>query len=268
MDAPNINEVLAYAKPIIYKFISAKASDAPQEHKLEMEQQAYMRLLEAFPGIDKDAGWKSFVYTHARGAVLDYLKFGKGFTESRWSLSDSKKKKSARVPKLTQRVEVVTKGGKDEDVSVERALGQNGVFSEINLDRITIRWDLLARLASNDDHLHAFAKYLKGMTIEEMAPVFGVVRTRVSQMIQIFLERFDDPEIADDPYFKQVCYALGICKELGMKDEDQSAVMGFAMGWKLEPVDLDSVKPHQYLVEQASQMGLFDGVEEEGEEKH
>jgi hypothetical protein len=261
MEVLKLETVLAYAKPLIHKFINEKAGDVPREHKDEIEQTGYLRIIEAFPRIQADAGWKSFVYTHCLGAVQDYMKFGKGFQESKWSLNSQPDE--ARTPKLTKRVEIYDDGQATDDFDIDRALGANGIFSEIDLDAIVIRWDLLARLSRNDDHLHAFARFLLGQSIEEMAPVFGVVRTRVSQMIQIFLDRFDDPEQADDPYFKQVCFALGICKQLGMPDVDQASVMGFAMGWKLDPVDLDWIPDGV----QDTQMDMFGEQNEEESEQ-
>lgn len=258
--ALTIEQVIDYAKPLVHSYVSKVAADAPREHKQEIEQAVYLRLLKAFPRFDPKKGQFSFVYTHVRGAVLDYLKFGRGFAENRWSLSKSPNE--ARTPKLTKRVQQYSSGESDDEVCLDQLLGENKKFQTVDFDKINIRWDLVARLASNDDHLHAFARNIRGQTIEEMAPVFGVVRTRVSQMIQMFIGRFDDPACADDPYFKQVCYAFGLCKALGMEDKDQSEVMGFSMGWKLEPVDLDSIS------DQVSQMGFFDEEDENAEDEN
>jgi DNA-directed RNA polymerase specialized sigma24 family protein len=247
MDAPTIEQVLSYAKPLVFKFIAQHSADAPPEHKEEIEQNAYLRLIQAFPTIIADQGWKSFVYNHVRGAVLDYSKFGKGFQESRWSLASSPDE--SRTPKLTRRVEVYADGEASDDFDVDRALAENGVFRTVTFDRLKIRWELLAKMSSNDEKIHAFARYLRGQTVEEMAHIFsggngkGVGRTRVSQMIQELLKWFDDPLMAENPHFLQLCYALGVCAQLGMPDVDQSvAAPEFGKGGHtLSPVDLDFI---------------------------
>lgn len=268
MGKPTIQEVIDYARPIAGKLISEKAADAPREHKDEIEQCVMLRLIEAYPGLDESKGWKSFVYNHTRGAILDYLKFGDGFAEQRWSLRDGEPEEGedpapVKVPKLTSRVELYRDGEKDDAFDIDRALGQHSIFHELDVESPVIKWELLARLASKDEHLHAFAKYLRGISIEDMAPVFGVVRTRVSQMIQAFLDRFDDGEHAECQWFMQTCYALGVSRLLGMPDEPVRYPSGNHVGFNLNPVDLDSVKPHHYLLEQASQMEMkFDEQEE------
>ncbi len=259
---PTMEQVIAYAKPIILKFLSK--TNAPDEHRDEMEQCVYLRLIEAYPGLNADDGWKSFTYTHTRGAILDYLKYGAGFSEGKWSLKNSKE---GNAPKLTSRVTSYEENEVEEHFNIDRALGAHGIFNEPeDRDKPKIKWELLARMCSVDENLHAFAKMIRGLSVEEMAPVFGLCRTRVSQMIQAFLERFDDGEMADNPWFKQTCFALGVCPHLGMADLDQTEVMGFSIGWNLNPVDLDSVKPHHYLLELDAQMGFFDGEEEQEKE--
>ncbi len=149
-----------------------------------------MRLCDAYERLDPEKGWKSFTYNHCRGAMLDYLKFGKGYKENKWIPKD-KEGKPNEQPRLTQRIQNFDHK-ENRSVDLDQALGLNNVFDEMDPDTIKIKWELLARMASVDENLHAFAKLLLGHTIEDMAPVFGLCRTRVSQMIQAFVDRFDD----------------------------------------------------------------------------
>lgn len=239
---PTIDEVLKYAKPLTKKFISDFAGDAPIEHKEEIEQSAYLRLIEIYPTIDADSGWRSFVYTHCRGAVLDFLRLGKGFAEERQSIRKDELHGSTNVNKIRERISSHSDDG--ELFDVDQALGENGIFAgRLSLDAVNIRWELVARMAGNDAALHAFAKWIRGFTLEEMAPTFGVTRPRVGQLIQEFMAKFDDPKLAGDTWFLQSCYAFGLCTALGIPDLDQSVVMGHSIGWGLIPVDLDSREP-------------------------
>lgn len=251
---PTIEEVLRYATPQVRKFIGEAAADLPSEQREEIEQEAYTRLVAAYEQIDPALGWKSFVYNHCRGAVLDYLKFGRGFHEQRWSIAKDEENGSRNMGKIRDRVEIVSE---DQDVDIDHVLGSNGVSSLMTFDRININWDLVARMASQDEALHAFALHIRGVGIEEMAPVFGLCRARVGQLIQAFVERFDDPEHADCPWFRQAVFAFGLCEHLGMKVIDQSLVYGFRIGWPHAPVDLDDLSPCREFKDRDAQMDMF-----------
>lgn len=257
MENLSIEEVLSYAKPMVWKWISKLAKSIPREQQEEIEQEAYIRLLKKYPEIQSELGWKSLVYNHCRGAVLDYLKAGKGFQEDKAILKDSNGKKTFNRLSLHD--------VDDNDLSIDHILGKNGAFFEKNPDKIEINWELLARMSSEDPCLHAFVKYIRGITLDKMAPVFGVKIARAGQLVQAFVDRFDDPEYADCPWFKQCCFALGISEHLGMGLVDQSGErvggLEFAsLGWKLEPVDLESVTPAHYILEALSQTEMdFDG---------
>lgn len=251
---PSLDEVIKYATPQIRKFIGKFAADLPMEQREEIEQDGILRIIRAYDNLDVSLGWKSFIYTHCEGSVKDYLRFGKGFHESRWSLALKPGEDTKFGRKIRDRVSLEFDG---ESIDIDQIIGAHGVFSEMKFDEVQIRWELVARMASQDEVLHAFAKSLLGYGIEQMAPVFGLCRARVGQLIQAFVERFDDPDLADCPWFKQTCYAFGICTHLGMKDIDQSEVMGFSIGWGLPQVDLDDLKPCLQILEDQSQMNFF-----------
>lgn len=238
---PSMEEVVAYAKPLVRKFIATtRARELPKEQREEVEQSVMLRVLEAYAGLDPDAGWKSYVYNHARGGVLDYMKFGRGFQESRWSLgnkdvpdpaldaepaededdaldgldpvtgAETSPGASARIfgsnspaglptaprphdsPtqntwKLNARIGLHTEAG--DDMDIEHVLGSHGIHHEPAAG-IHIRWDLVARMASQDIELHAFAKWIRGFSIQDMTPVFRLSRARVGQLIAAFIVRF------------------------------------------------------------------------------
>ena len=255
---PTLEEVLKYAKPIIFQFIHKFAADSPDEHKEEIEQCAYVRIIEAYDRLDVEKGWKSFIYTHAGGAVQDYKKFGKGFHEQRWSIAKTEKPNGRHSSKIRDRVTPTqtVEDEEDELLDIDFILGGFGVFSEQTSTSKNIKWDLVARMASVDDVIHIFAKYLLGFKIEEISRFFGMSRSRTTQLIAAFVRRFDDPDIAEDTWFMQTIFAFGLCSKLGLKEVDQSKTMGFPYGWNLKPVDLYSKQATPIPVE--FQLSLFD----------
>lgn len=248
---PTLAEVLDYAQPQLRKIIGKKAKDLPEEQKREIEQEGFIRLIANYETIDPTKGWKSFVYTHCHGAVLDYLKAGEGFEESRTSIRKTEPKGSKNPDKIRDRVQLIDFDGHDADIDV--VLGNNGRYSKVYSSDVTINWDLVSRMSSIDECLRAFAMHLRGHTIEQIAPTFGHCRARAGQLIQAFVARFDDPNQSNEIWFKQTCFAFGLCKVLNMPDVDQSVVLGYSVGWKLEPVDLDDVA----VVEEEQQLDLF-----------
>jgi len=250
-----VKHVLEYAKPILNDLAGQFANKICAEQFEEIRQDAFLRLWRKYPRIEADKGWRSLVYNHCRGAVLDYLKHGKGFQEERWSIQKPEEVGDVHVGKLQSRVPLTSSDG--EDICIDQIVGQNGIFDELNVDRIEIDWDLVAKLASQDECLHAFAKNLRGVTLEKIAPVFGIEIARAGQLVQAFIERFDDPEHADCPWFKQTCFALGICEVLGMPNVDQTKILGFSVGHGLAPVDLDTTQPMKYVLERDAQQSFF-----------
>lgn len=238
---PTVTEVIRYATPIIRQFIKKYARDLPHEHKEEIEQEAYVRILEAYENLDPTGGWKSFVYNHSRGTVLDWLKFGKGFQENKWSLRKLETTVSRNRNKLHERVSLVSKDG--TAIKIDDVAANNGIFSEIKIPDLEINWNLVARMSFADDAIHAFAKQLRGFEADEIATVLGVTKFRVGQLIQVFLQRFDDPHCAEEQWFLQTCFAFGLCGHLRMPKVDQSDVIGYPLGWNMDPVNLDCRKP-------------------------
>lgn len=247
-------DVIKYAEPLIYKFILKYAPDIPLEHKKEIEQTAYLRLLEAFDGIEPDRGWKSFTYNHCRGTVLDYLKFGNGFAEQKWSIRKDEGPNARHRNKIKDRVFLSDAAG--EDIDIEIALGANGIFSEQANHAIILNWPLISRMAFADEALHAFARHIRGDEMRDIARCFGVSMSKIGNLIAGFLSRFDDPALADDRWFLQTCYAFGLCGTLGIPNVDQSSVCGFPVGWNLKPLDLDS--DEEFPLDEEFQLSFFD----------
>jgi len=254
---PSIEIVLAYANPIVRKFISKHAADLPEEQKEEIRQVAALRVYEAYKGLDPDAGWKSFVYNHCRGAVLDYLKAGDGFEEDNWGIQREEENEAVHVGKIRTRMQLVNTD--DEDLDVGSVLGVYGKFTEVDLDHPKIKWDVLAKLASQDKPLHAFLKVLRGQSLDEIGQVLGESRPNVGQLVEQFTARFDDPawaaEFAKRAWLDQIIWAFGLARHFNLRDCDQSQVHGIPLGQGLVPVDLDSTEVNRPAKD--SQMGLF-----------
>ncbi len=220
---------------MVDSFVKKKAALVPLEHKEEMQQEAFIRILKSYEKIDATRGWKSFVFNHCRGAVMDYQKAGEGFAEKRWSLNKKAAKKNNNF-KLNSRMDF---SREDQNITLDSVMMNVGLFSAIEEDSIKIKWDLLACMAAQDENLHVFAKYLRGFEIAELSEFFFLSRGRICQIIEMVIERFDEPSLVDDVWFLQTCYAFGICRRFGLKDIDQSAVMNCNIGWTKSPVDLD-----------------------------
>lgn len=248
---PTLDEVLAYAEPQIKNWISKEAKNLPFEQIEEILQEGFLRIIKAYEGLDPEKGWKAFVYNHARGAVLDYLKGGHGFTEERWSIAKPEEHESRNVSKIRSRVGLVNEEG--ENMSVDFVLGMNGEFDE-RVDRLKLDWDLLSRLAYRDKGVNCFARLIQGYSIEEIAQNQGLSRARVGQIIDDFVSRFDDPDEAFNPWFQQVCFALGLSHKLGFPNERNQYACNDP---KVDIFNTEAMPP-----EEDPQMDLFVFVEE------
>lgn len=261
---PDINEVLLYAGKQVDKYLKDHAAHLPREQKEEVRQEALLRVANAYPNLDPSRGWKSFVQNHARGGVLDYLRDGTGFKETRWvdpvdeEEMDSVESEDAddeleadgeagtsvrgqpiaARPKfkqrLNQRVSIVsTDDGRTLDVG--EVAGIYGVHNAAEEASIwPVRWDLVARMAAVDPEIHLIAKILRGFSQTELAPGFKVTREMLSQRIRTFFRKLDDPEFYHSPWVAQTIYAFGLSERYHMDEKDQG------IGWENEPVDLDS----------------------------
>lgn len=235
MEKPSLDEVFDYAKFMIDFHIRKKAMNCPVEHREEMQQKAFERILKSYQRLDAEKGWKSFVYKHCRGAIMDYQKFGEGFGEEKWSVQHNKKKKSTRVHMESDG----ERCSLDNLLNSEEAI-KNQLFNLIDEDRINIRWDIVEIMAAQDQIIHVFAKFLRGFSHIELAEFFGLSRTRIFQLIDLFIKRFDDPELNENVWFMQTCYAFGLCRRFGMPEEDQ--FMKFNMHYTMK-VNLDAKEP-------------------------
>lgn len=249
---PSLQEVLDYAQFMAESFIKKIAMDCPYEQRQEMAQEAYLRIIKAYERLDVTKGWKSFVYNHCRGAVMDYKKRGSGFEEESYSLKESgnKHKHSERLHN--------TGNSEGEPQSIDQFLANCGVTANFEIQEIKINWELVSRMASQDETIHVFAKFLRGFEIQELADIFNLSRTRIFQLIQAFILRFQDPYQRNEVWFKQICFAFGLCEQFGMKPIDQSTVYHIPVGWSSKPINLDSYEPVN--INQYEQLDLFGEV--------
>jgi RNA polymerase sigma factor (sigma-70 family) len=265
---PSVEEVLAYAAKQADKFLKDHATHLPPEQKEEIRQEALIRVANAYTDLDPERGWKSFVQNHSRGAVLDYLRDGTGFKESKWddyaqaeaaTAEQDEAEESDTAPdalesptikacgttprgarrfrqRLNHRVSVVNSDD-GHPLDVEEVAGIYGIHSAMEeSDLFRPNWDLVARMAAVDPEIHLVAKILRGFTQTELAPGFAVTREMLSQRIRTFFKKLDDPHFYHSPWIAQTIYAFGLSAKYHMDPVDNGS------GWENDPVDLDSAK--------------------------
>lgn len=220
---PTFEEVYSYAKKYIEWNIRKKASKLPKEIKEEISQDAYLRVWQAYENLDPTRGWRSFIRLHCSGALLDYLKGGKG------SLEDSLE---------SERLEIRDKDG--TLLSEEDILGLCNVYHVDGLkkEKFQPNWELLSRLVSLDQDLHIVCKVLLGFSQEAIAAQLiteegkTISRERVGKRVSEFFHRMDSIVNLGDDLTEQMIYALGLCKFYHMPDTD------LGLGWDLQHFNL------------------------------
>ena len=233
MTKPTQEEVLKYAEPKIKYAISKRAYQLPLEQQEEIMQEAFVRVLEAHSRLDGDT-WKSFVATHAVGAVIDYIKMGKG------NLEDRKGKETRK--NITSRLVICDE--EDSSSDVDTIAGIYGIFLEADfMSAYKIKWDLVAQMASIDTSIHMLAKIILGFDLDELAKIFRCSPEHISRRYRRFLKRLDTPAYARDPWIDQFIYAFGLCENFDMPNVSNG------LAEDLIPVDLYSAERLQRKVE-------------------
>lgn len=257
---PSFEDVFAYAQRQVDKFIRKFAFSLPEEQREDIAQSAMMRVWEAYKKLDASRGWKSYIQTHCRGAVLDFIKGGNGFIES-GSVSDPEH------DGLKTRVEIHSDDSDDSVLSVDETAGIFGVFDQSGIDenRIKPDWQLLSRMSGVDENLHIVSKVLLGFSQEEIADQIGtdlgttLSRERVSQRLYEFFNKLDDPALVNDAWINQCIFALGLCSYYHMPEEDNG------QGWDKMSFDLQDPMSFK-LARRYYNPTLFDAVLAEGVE--
>jgi DNA-directed RNA polymerase specialized sigma24 family protein len=225
---PSFDEVYKYAKKSVLFYIEKKAPYLSRELKEEIEQDAMLRVWQAYQNLDPQRGWKSFIQLHCNGSVLDYLKSGDQNTESELNMI---------------RVEIPSGDDDGENLQVEQVLGiLDPQHDEDEKNKFNPNWDLISRMAGKDEGLHIVAKVLLGYSQEMIAEQYEAnymqknSRERISQKIHEFFKKLDSPEFIRDPWVNQCIYALGLCDLYGQPESDNG------LGWNLERYDLNDDK--------------------------
>lgn len=202
MDAekPTIDEVYLYSKPIIKSKIKKYAARHPQEIRDEIESSAYLRVCEAFHRIEGPV-WKSFIYHNIEGAVLDYLKNGDGFEEQRSGIRDCATAMHTRIDCY------------DED---KKSIFDN-ICAADDKQEIFIDWDRLEKIVGLDFTFFAFAKWVRGYTLDEIGKQFGVSAVRISQWIEAFKEKLQTESFQHSQLGKQIIDCLGLTEYFDTK---------------------------------------------------
>ena len=232
-EKPDFDTVLKYLDKQVDMQISKMASSVPDEQKDEMRQEARLRVWNAYEKLDPEKGWKSFVQLHCRGAVLDYLRWGKGHEESH--LAEKNFDENNQDPKpwrLKHRIGF--KGEDGNSVSIEDVLSVFDIADDTDPLAERPNWDLIARMASQDQDIHMVAKLMLGFTHDEVSKMWGVSRERITQKLAEFCERLDSAENMGSRWTAQTIFAFGLCAKFHQPRID----LGF--GWEYDKIDLFS----------------------------
>lgn len=235
---PPFTEVVKYLLRQVKYFIKEIGMPIPKEQQDEIIQEAYLRSWRAYQKLE-GGKWKAFMQQHAEGAVLDYLRDGRGHLEDKWksrvpddlesaegeSEDTQETKRSEFKQRLLSRVDLVRHSdGGGETVSVDEVLGALDVFTDPFLQKLSLREGLISRLVGLDDgeDLHIVAKVLLGFTQEEIAESFGrgITRERISQRIREYFDWLRRGVKADKKLAKQHIYALNMCEKFEIPDRD------------------------------------------------
>jgi RNA polymerase sigma factor (sigma-70 family) len=248
---PSFAEVFAYSEKQVEHYIRKFARHLPFEQKEEIAQNAAIRTWKAYEKLEADKGWRSFMQTHAMGAVKDYLKLGNGNIEDGVVSDDA-------LDGLKTRVEIFTKDGTAIE-NVEVIAGMFGIHSESELDEESFKpnWDLLSRMCGLDEDLHILCKVLLGFTQEEIAEQMGSdisearSRERISQRVIYLINKFDSPEFLNNPWINQTIFALGLCSHYLMPELDNGR------GWDEKAFNLADINSFRN-VQQHYRPSFFD----------
>lgn len=235
-DKPDFKEVYAYAMESVSYNIRKIAAHLPNDQKEEIQQEAAIRVWKAYQKLDASKGWKSFIQRHTKGAVQDYLKLGHGNIEDGFVSNEAMDGLKFRI----------SNSGFDDDSDidcVDQTLALHGVNSESQYheEKFKPRWELLSRMAGQDDDLHIVCKMLLGYSQRQIAEQYtsskkGVIsRERISQRIYEFFDRLDNGEFINDEWKNQCIFALGLSGYYNQKEIDNR------LGWNLKAFNLCSV---------------------------
>lgn len=201
--------------------MSKHAGEHPEEHRQEMEQDALERIWKAYQRIDRP-DWKGFIQNHCRGAILDYIKMGRGFAEENLTIKNPKEKVLEKYPNMLRHRQYPgkTKEGKEMQNDPEIVAGQYYDLLTDHLPErpdIKIDWEMIALIAPLDRDLHITAKLLLGFKLTELAEIFNVKREHISQRFNVFIKRLDDPRYIGDQWVENIIWALGLNEVYGLE---------------------------------------------------
>lgn len=233
---PTFEEVYKYASKQLDVQINKIASTLPAEQKDEVRQEASIRVWQAYQKIEPDKGWRSFIQLHVRGAILDYIRWGKGFEESelvKKAVDPDEEAEPIKPWRLRRRVSQTTEP--DNERTFDDFLGILGLSCVMD-DPFAERpnWDLISRMSSQDQDIHLVAKLMIGFTHEEVAKMWRVSRERITQRLAEFCDRLDSAEYLGSRWTAQTIFAFGLCTKFHQKRQD----LGF--GWEYDPINLYS----------------------------
>ncbi len=222
-ELPTWENVEEYANKKINSAVYSKCSNLPYEIQEDIKQEAWIRVWRHFDKLVPGKSWKAFISTHCNGAVLDFLKSNRGLHELKTGATTMK-----------SRVRMYSEDG--SEFGVDHVLGAFGIYADAEHDKeqLDIKWDLVQRLAAEDDRVLILAKHIVGVSYVDIASQSKFCRERVGQQCREIINHFSSPESEGDKWTEQVLYAFGLSDLYGTPNEDN----GF--GWQMEPVDIFS----------------------------
>jgi len=252
LEKPDFIIVYKYAQRQISYYISKFASKHPPEHQQEMAQDALERVWKAYQKFDRP-DWKGFIQNHCRGAILDYIKMGRGFAEDNLTIKNPKPEVLQKYPHMLRYRQYPGNTITDDEQVVENDPEiVVAKYYEIMAKRepekvdIVISWDVVAFMSAIDRDLHITAKLLLGFKLTELADIFGVRREHISQRFNAFIKRLDDPKFIGDPWVENIIWALGLNEIYGVVERPRMIT------FHVEQIDLwytGKIKPRKVPIQ-------------------
>jgi len=185
---PEFEEVYDYALQKTRYFIYQFAKDFPKEHQEEIEQESMLRIWRAYQRINSKT-WKTFIYTHCKGAVIDYLRAGKGFKEIDYNCVH---------------VRVYDEGEQTTEEDLAARYGQYEDFQDSLVD-----YEAIQRLIGIDDDIYMLLKRVLGFEIKEISESMGVSKEIISRKTNKLFEQIRSHTFPPNSNLALFLYAVG-----------------------------------------------------------
>jgi DNA-directed RNA polymerase specialized sigma24 family protein len=243
------DEAIQVVTKIADRLLNKLARFLPKEQREEAKQEMYLRILEYLPDFSRRKNWKGMIYTHCRGAILDYIKRGSGFQEHKKSSEKAKANKSPKIMKSRITVNPSNENGTLGD-AVDRSLYNAGEF--INPEKFLINdfpnidWLTLYKLASVNRNVFIITLWLKGNSITEIGKLVGLTEQRIDSIRLTTFRDLKLPRARHEPYWRTLIHALGLDDVLDYSGSDWSLKTGLKMCRRYKPVQFNKPPEQEF----------------------